>query len=55
MTDPEKEHLPVQIVHPADRACGEVGRERKRVGDDPACFRSGGREGLGVIAAQYIG
>lgn len=53
MTDPQKEHLPVQIVHPADWAFGDMGWERERVGDDPGRLRSGRRESVEVIASHY--
>ena len=39
--DPEEEHLSVEIVHPADRAFGDVGRKRKRIGGDPGGLRPG--------------
>ncbi len=55
MTNPEKQHLPVQIVHPTDWAFGDVGRERERVGDDAGSFRPGRRAGEAVIAAQHTG
>ena len=55
MTDPEKEHLPVQIVHSTDRALGDVGRKWKRAGGDPGSLRSGRREGVEVIASQHAG
>jgi hypothetical protein len=51
MTDAEKEHLPVQIVHPPDRTVRDVGWKRERVGGDPGSFRSGRREGVEVIAS----
>jgi len=46
MTDSEKEHLPVQIVHPTDRALGNVGWKRKRIGGDQEGLRSGRGEGV---------
>ena len=55
MPDPEKEHLPVQIVHPTYGAFGDVGRKRERVGRDPGSFRPDRREGVDVIASQYTG
>lgn len=55
MIDPEKEYLPVQIVHTTDRAFGDVGRKRERIGGDPGSFRSGRREGVEVIASQHTG
>jgi hypothetical protein len=55
MTDSEKEHLAVQIVHPTDRALGNVGRERERIGGDQEGFGSGRGEGVKVIASQHTG
>jgi hypothetical protein len=51
MTDAEKQHLPVQIVHPTDRALRDVGWEREWIGGDPGSLRSGRREGVEVIAS----
>jgi hypothetical protein len=53
MTNPEKEHLPVQIVHPTDWAFRDVRRKGERVGGDPDSFRPGCREGVGVITPPY--
>jgi hypothetical protein len=55
MADTEQEHQPVQIVHPPDGAFGDVGRKRKRIGDDPGGLGTGRREGLRVIASQHAG
>jgi hypothetical protein len=55
MTDPEKQHLPVQIVHPTDRAFRDVRWKRERVGDDPGSFRPGCRKGVEVIAPSHAG
>jgi len=55
MTDSEKEHLPVQIVHPTDRALGNVRRKRERTRDDPGSLGAGRREGVDVIASQHAG
>jgi hypothetical protein len=55
MANPEKQHLSIQIVHPTDRACGDMGRERERVGDDARSFGPGRRAGEAVIAAQHTG
>lgn len=55
MTDPEKEHLPVQVVHTTHRACGDMRRKGEWVGSDPGGLRSGYREGVAVIASQYAG
>jgi hypothetical protein len=51
MTDAEKQHLPVRIVHPTDRALRDVGREREWISGDPDSLRSGRREGVEVIAS----
>jgi hypothetical protein len=53
MSDPEEEHLPVQIVHPPDRAFGDVGRKREWVRGDSGGSRSGRREGVAVVASQH--
>jgi hypothetical protein len=55
MTNPEKQHLPVQIMHSTDRAFRDVRRKRERVGDDPGGFRPDRREGVEVIAPPYAG
>jgi hypothetical protein len=55
MTNPEKQHLPVQIVHPTDRAFRGVRRKWERVGDDPGRFRPGRRKGVEVIAPSHAG
>jgi hypothetical protein len=55
MTNPEEQHLPIQIVHPTDRTFGDVGRKRERVGGDRGSFRPVGCAGEEVIAAQHTG
>jgi hypothetical protein len=55
VADPEKQHLPVQIVHPTDRAFGDVGRKRERIGSDPASRGSLRCEGLEMVATPYPG
>lgn len=46
VTDAEEQHLSVQVVHPAYRAFGSVGRKGQRAGGDPGSLESGRREGL---------
>jgi hypothetical protein len=53
VADPEKEHLPVQIVHTAHRALGDVGRERERTGGDLLRPRTGRRKRKRVVAPRY--
>ena len=55
MTDAEQQHLSIQVVHPADRAFGNVGRKGKRARGDAGSLGSGRREGLQVTAAQHTG
>jgi hypothetical protein len=55
MTNPEKEHLPVQIVHPTDRTLRDMRRKGEGVGDDPGGFRPGRRKGVEVMAPPYTG
>lgn len=52
MADAEKENLPIQFVDAAHGTFGDVRGKRQRAGDNPGGVRSGGREGVEVIATQ---
>ena len=55
VTDPEEEHLPVQLVHPTDGTFEDVRREREWTGGDLRCLRAGRRERERVVASRYPG
>jgi hypothetical protein len=55
MTNPEEEHLPVQIVYPADRAFGDVRWKREWTRGNRGSLRSNRRKGVAVIASLYPG
>ena len=55
VTDPEEEHLPVQLVHPTDGTFEDVRREREWAGGDLRCLRAGRRKRERVVASCYPG
>jgi hypothetical protein len=55
VVDAEQQHLAIEVVHTADRAAGEVRRQRQRVGGDLGRARAGRREGERMIAADHAG
>jgi hypothetical protein len=55
MTNSVEEHLPVQIVYPADRTFGDVRRKREWTRGNPRSFRSNRRKGVEVITSLYTG
>src|SRR6266542_1167737 len=53
VTDAKQEHLPVQLIHPADGTVDDVGRKRKSTGGDPRRLWAGCRAGKWVGATHY--
>jgi hypothetical protein len=55
VTDPEEEHLAVEIVHTADGTRRAVRRKRERIGGDLGGVSPARRERVGALASPYAG
>ena len=51
VANPEKEHLPIEVVDTAHRAFVDVGRQREWISSDAGRLRPHSREGKAVIAS----